>query len=416
MIVVFIVFVMDILERFLSYARVNTQSDGTSGIVPSTLSQMSFARRLADDLRGIGLCDVEVSGFGYVTGTLEGNCGRDVPTVGFIAHIDTSPDFSASGVCPRVVRGYDGGDIVLNGEEGVVLSPVDFPELGRYVGDDIVVTDGRTLLGADDKAGVSAIFDGLERLMSGGVEHGRVRVCFTPDEEIGQGADHFDVEGFGADFAYTVDGGAVGELEYETFNAAEAVVTVRGRNVHPGYAYHKLRNSMRIASQFMEMLPRFQTPEHTEGYDGFFHLTMMEGCVERTVLKYIVRDFRRDRFEDRKRELVHLGNKLNQEFGAGTVEVVIRDQYYNMRECIEPVMFVVDYAREAMERCGVECRVLPVRGGTDGSRLSFMGLPTPNIFAGGENFHGRYEYLPVGSLRKAGEVVAKLAEVVCERG
>lgn len=407
---------MDILDRFLAYARVNTQSDETSGIVPSTLSQMSFARRLADDLRGIGLTDVCVSEFGYVTGTLEGNCGRVVPTVGFVAHIDTSPDFSAKGVNPRVVRGYDGGDIVLDAGEGVVLSPVEFPELGRYVGEDIVVTDGRTLLGADDKAGVAAIFDGLERLMGGGVEHGRVRVCFTPDEEIGQGADHFDVEGFGADFAYTVDGGAVGELEYETFNAAEAVVTVRGRNVHPGYAYHKLRNSMRIASQFMEMLPRFQTPEHTEGYDGFFHLTMMEGCVERTVLKYIVRDFKRDRFEDRKRELVHLGNKLNQEFGAGTVEVVIRDQYYNMRERIEPVMYVVDYAREAMERCGVECRVVPVRGGTDGSRLSFMGLPTPNIFAGGENFHGRYEYLPVGSLRKAGEVVAKLAEVVCERG
>lgn len=404
---------MDVVERFLTYAKVNTQSDEASGIVPSTLSQMDFARRLADDLRTIGMSDVDVSPYGYVTATLPATVGKPLPTVGFIAHMDTSPDFSARGVNPRIVTAYDGGDITLNESLGIRLSPGDFPELLQYVGQDIIVTDGTTLLGADDKAGIAAIFAAMEALMADTSRpHGKIRVCFTPDEEIGQGADHFDVEAFGADFAYTIDGGAVGELEFETFNAAEATVVVHGRNVHPGYAYHKMRNSMRIANQFVVMLPSFQTPEHTDGYDGFFHLTLMEGTVEKTTLKYIVRDFKRDRFDDRKRELLHLTNKLNAEFGAGTVETEIRDQYYNMREKIEPVMHVVDYARRAMEECGVECKIRPVRGGTDGSRLSFMGLPTPNIFAGGENFHGKYEYLPIPSLRKAAEVVARLAEVV----
>ncbi len=404
---------MDIVERFLTYAKVNTQSDETSGIVPSTLSQMDFAQRLADDLRSIGMHDVEVSPYGYVTATLPANTDRQLPTVGFIAHMDTSPDFSAKGVNPQIVTSYDGSDIVLNKEQNVILSPSDFPELLNYKGQDIIVTDGTTLLGADDKAGIAAIFDALESLLSDpSRKHGKIRVCFTPDEEIGQGADHFDVTAFGADFAYTIDGGAVGELEYETFNAAEATVTIHGRNVHPGYAYHKMRNSMRIASQFTVMLPSFQTPEHTNGYDGFFHLTLMEGTVEKTTLKYIIRDFKRDRFEDRKKEMLHLTNKLNAEFGAGTVETSIRDQYYNMREKIEPVICVVDYARQAMTDCGIECKTVPVRGGTDGSRLSFMGLPTPNIFAGGENFHGKYEYLPIPSLRKAGQVIARLAEVV----
>lgn len=404
---------MDIVERFLTYAKVNTQSDETSGIVPSTLSQMDFAQRLADDLRSIGMQDVEVSPYGYVTATLPANTDRQLPTVGFIAHMDTSPDFSAKGVNPRIVTAYDGSDIVLNNEQNIILSPSDFPELLNYKGQDIIVTDGTTLLGADDKAGIAAIFDAMESLMADpSRKHGKIRVCFTPDEEIGQGADHFDVPAFGADFAYTIDGGAVGELEYETFNAAEATVTIHGRNVHPGYAYHKMRNSMRIASQFTVMLPSFQTPEHTNGYDGFFHLTLMEGTVEKTTLKYIIRDFKRDRFEDRKKEMLHLTNKLNAEFGPGTVETTIRDQYYNMREKIEPVIYVVDYARQAMTDCGIECKTVPVRGGTDGSRLSFMGLPTPNIFAGGENFHGKYEYLPIPSLRKAGQVVARLAEVV----
>lgn len=407
---------MDILQRFLAYAKVNTQSDETSGIVPSTLSQMDFAQRLAADLKAIGMSEVSVSEYGYVTATLPSNTAKQVPTVGFIAHMDTSPDFSAKGVNPRVVHAYDGSDIVLNESLGVVLSPSEFPELLNYKGQDIIVTDGTTLLGADDKAGIAAIFDALENLIANpSREHGKIRVCFTPDEEIGQGADHFDVQAFGADFAYTIDGGAVGELEYETFNAAEAVVVINGRNVHPGYAYHKMRNSMRIASQFTVMLPSFQTPEHTNGYDGFFHLTLMEGTVEKTTLKYIIRDFKRDRFEDRKKEILHLTNKLNAEFGPGTVETTIRDQYYNMREKIEPVMYVVDYARQAMADCGIECKTVPVRGGTDGSRLSFMGLPTPNIFAGGENFHGKYEYLPIPSLRKAGEVVARLAEVVAAR-
>ena len=404
---------MDIVERFLTYAKVNTQSDETSGIVPSTLSQMDFAQRLADDLRSIGMQDVEVSPYGYVTATLPANTDLQLPTVGFIAHMDTSPDFSAKGVNPRIVTAYDGSDIILNNEQNIILSPSDFPELLNYKGQDIIVTDGTTLLGADDKAGIAAIFDAMESLMADpSRKHGKIRICFTPDEEIGQGADHFDVPAFGADFAYTIDGGAVGELEYETFNAAEATVTIHGRNVHPGYAYHKMRNSMRIASQFTVMLPSFQTPEHTNGYDGFFHLTLMEGTVEKTTLKYIIRDFKRDRFEDRKKEMLHLTNKLNAEFGPGTVETSIRDQYYNMREKIEPVIYVVDYARQAMTDCGIECKTVPVRGGTDGSRLSFMGLPTPNIFAGGENFHGKYEYLPIPSLRKAGQVVARLAEVV----
>lgn len=404
---------MDILDRFLTYVKVNTQSDETTGLTPSTLPQLDFAKRLAADLLAIGMSDVEVSPCGYVTATLPANTAAELPTVGFIAHMDTSPDFSAQGVKPRIVKAYDGNDIVLNAELGLTLSTAEFPELLRYVGQDVVVTDGTTLLGADDKAGIAAIFGAVESLMANpSAKHGKIRVCFTPDEEIGEGADHFDVEAFGADFAYTIDGGAIGELEYETFNAAEATLVFTGRNVHPGSAYHKMRNSMRVASQFVVNLPSFQTPEHTQGYEGFFHLTHFEGEVEKSTLKYIIRDFRRDRFEDRKKEMEHLVNKFNAQYGDGAVTLTIRDQYYNMREKIEPVMYVVDYARRAMSDCGVECRVQPVRGGTDGSRLSFMGLPTPNIFAGGENFHGRYEFLPVPSLRKAAEVVARIAEVV----
>lgn len=405
---------LDILDRFLTYAKVNTQSDETTGLTPSTLSQLDFAQRLAADLKEIGMQDVSVSQYGYVTATLPSNTGKEgVPTIGFIAHMDTSPDFSAKNVKPRIVSSYDGKDITLNQELDITLSPVEFPELLNYVGQDIVVTDGTTLLGADDKAGVAAIFAAMEDLMAHPErKHGKIRICFTPDEEIGEGADHFDVEGFGAEFAYTIDGGAIGELEYETFNAAEATIVFTGRNVHPGSAYHKMRNSMRMASQFVCNLPSFQTPEHTQGYDGFFHLTHMDGSVEKSTLKYIIRDFRRDRFEDRKKELAHLVNKFNAQYGEGSVALSVRDQYYNMREKIEPVMHVVDFARQAMADCGVECKVSPVRGGTDGSRLSFMGLPTPNIFAGGENFHGKYEFLPVPSLRKAGEVIARLAEVV----
>ena len=404
---------MDILERFLAYVKVNTQSDETTGLTPSTLPQLDFAQRLADDLRAIGMQEVAVSQYGYVTATLPANTDAKVPTVGFIAHMDTSPDFSACNVRPRIVEAYDGKDITLNEEQNIILSPSEFPELLRYVGQDIVVTDGLTLLGADDKAGACAIFAAMEDLIAHPERrHGKIRVCFTPDEEIGEGADHFDVEGFGAEFAYTIDGGAIGELEYETFNAAEATVVFSGRNVHPGSAYHKMRNSMRVASQFVVNLPSFQTPEHTQGYEGFFHLTHMDGSVEQTTLKYIIRDFKRDRFEDRKKEMEHLANKFNAQYGEDSVVLTIRDQYYNMREKIEPVMYVVDYARRAMADCNVECKVTPVRGGTDGSRLSFMGLPTPNIFAGGENFHGKYEFLPIPSLRKAAEVIARLAEVV----
>ena len=408
---------MDILERFLSYAKRNTQSDESTGLVPSTISQMDFARDLARDLADIGLQEVSVSEFGYVMATLPASPGvsDDVPTIGFIAHMDTSPDFSAHGVNPRIVANYDGSDIVLDSAHNIVMSTAEFPELLRYVGQDIVVTDGHTLLGADDKAGICAIFSAMEALIANPQRrHGRIRVCFTPDEEIGQGADHFDVFAFGASYAYTVDGGAVGELEYETFNAAEASIVITGRNVHPGSAYHKMRNSMRIASQFITLLPHFSTPEHTRDYEGFFHLTHMEGTVEQTTLHYIIRDFRRDRFEERKKELQHLVNKLNAEYGDGTVSIDMHDQYYNMREKIEPVIHIVDFARQAMQDCGIECKVVPVRGGTDGSRLSFMGLPTPNLFAGGENFHGKFEFLPVPSLRKAAEVVARIAEVVAK--
>ncbi len=377
---------------------------------------MDFAHRLEADLKNIGLSDVQVSEYGYVTATLPSNTSASVPTVGFIAHMDTSPDFSARNVNPRIITSYDGKDITLNAEKNIVMTTADFPELLNYVGQDIIVTDGLSLLGADDKAGIAAIFSALEHLISHPeIKHGKIRICFTPDEEIGQGADHFDVPAFAADFAYSIDGGAIGELEFETFNAAEAQVVITGRNVHPGYAYHKMRNSMRIASQFIQLLPSFQTPEHTDGYDGFFHLTQMDGSVEKTTLKYIIRDFKRDRFEDRKKEIRHMTNKLNAEFGPDTVVTTIRDQYYNMREKIEPVMYVVDYAKKAMELSGVECKITPVRGGTDGSRLSFMGLPTPNIFAGGENFHGKYEYLPINSLRKAAEVIYNIAAVVAQK-
>ncbi len=344
--------------------------------------------------------------------TLPANTGGDIPTVGFIAHLDTSPDMSGRHVNPRIVSKYDGGDIVLNAAEGIVLSPAGFPELKDYVGQDLIVTDGNTLLGADDKAGIAEIVTAVDYLLQHPeIKHGKIRIAFNPDEEIGQGAHKFDVEHFGADWAYTMDGGAVGELEYENFNAAVARVTFNGRNVHPGYAKHKMVNSMRIANQFVIMLPRWETPEHTEDYEGFYHLVSMEGTVEKSVLTYIIRDHDRDRFERRKKELEHLTRKINHEF-PDCCSIEIKDQYYNMREKIEPVMHVVDYARQAMKLAGVEPKVQPIRGGTDGAQLSFKGLPCPNIFAGGLNFHGRYEFVPVPSMEKATKVIVEIARLV----
>lgn len=402
----------NLVDRFLEYVGHDTQSDDRTGLVPSTPGQMDFAHHLAAELQRIGLKDVSVSAYGYVTATLPSNIDREVPVVGFIAHVDTSPDMSGRGVRPRIVRQYDGGDIVLNEQLNIVLSAGEFPELGQYAGQDIIVTDGTTLLGADDKAGVAEIVTAMEYMLHHPeVRHGKIRICFTPDEEIGCGADHFDVEAFGAEFAYTVDGGELGELEFETFNAAEATIAFHGRNVHPGYALHKMRNSMRIAAQFISMLPRHQTPEHTEGYEGFYHLTSMQGDVELTTLKYIIRDFNREIFEQRKKEIEHLVHKTNAEFGDGTAELQMHDQYYNMREKIEPVRHIVDLAQRAMEDCGVRCSIVPVRGGTDGSRLSFMGLPTPNLFTGGHNYHGRYEFIPIESMVKAAQVVVRIAEL-----
>lgn len=402
-----------LVDRFLEYVKFDTQSDELTNLTPSTPGQMIFARHLKDELKRIGLSDVVLDDNGYLMATLPGNIeGADVPTVGFIAHLDTSPDMSGRHVAPRIVENYDGGDIVLNSAAGVVLSPADFPELLHYKGQALIVTDGKTLLGADDKAGVAEIITAMEYLLAHPeIKHGPVRVAFNPDEEIGRGAHKFDVPAFGADFGYTMDGGEIGELEFENFNAAVAKVSFKGRNVHPGYAKHKMVNSMRIANQFMIMLPRWETPEHTEGYEGFYHLVGMEGTVEQATLTYIIRDHDRDRFERRKKELEHLARKINNEF-PGCCEIEINDQYYNMREKIEPVMFIIDLARQAMENVGVAPKVQPIRGGTDGAQLSFKGLPCPNIFAGGLNFHGRYEFVPIPSMEKAMDTIVEICRLV----
>ena len=380
---------MNVLDRFLSYVKFDTQSDELTNLTPSTPGQMVFAQALEKELKALGLKDITLDENGYLMATLPSNTDHKVPTVGFIAHLDTSPDMSGRHVNPRLVENYDGGDIVLDAESGITLSPESFPEMKDYIGQTLVVTDGKTLLGADDKAGIAEIITAVEYLKNHPeIKHGDIRIGFNPDEEIGLGAHKFDVKHFGADFAYTMDGGAIGELEYENFNAASAKVTFKGRNVHPGYAKHKMINSIRIANQFSIMLPRWETPEHTEDYEGFYHLIGFEGTVEETTLTYIVRDHDMDRFERRKKELEHLVRKINNEFpGCATIE--LKDQYYNMREKIEPVMYVIDIAKQAMLNADVTPKVQPIRGGTDGAQLSFKGLPCPNIFAGGLNFHGR---------------------------
>lgn len=405
---------MTVTDRFLDFVKFDTQSDELTNMTPSSPGQMEFAKYLKAVLLGMGLEDVTLDDYGYLFATLPANTDKDVPVVGFIAHMDTSPDMSGRHVNPRIVRNYDGTPIVLNEAEGVILGPDEFPELSGYVGNDLIVTDGTTLLGADDKAGIAEIISAVAYLQSHPeIKHGKIRIGFNPDEEIGLGAHKFDVEKFGCDFAYTMDGGAIGELEYENFNAASAKVTIKGRNVHPGYAKHKMINSIRVANNFIAMLPRWETPEHTEGYEGFYHLVGIEGNVEQTILTYIIRDHDRARFESRKREIEHLCRKTNMEY-PGCCSVEIKDQYYNMREKIEPMMHIIEVVEKAMREAGVEPRVQPIRGGTDGAQLSFKGLPCPNIFAGGENFHGRYEYVSIQSMEKATEVIVNICRIVAE--
>ena len=406
---------MTVVDRFLQYVKFDTQSDELTNLTPSTPGQMIFAQHLEKDLKELGLSDISLDSNGYLMATLPSNCDKQVPTVGFIAHLDTSPDMSGHHVSPRIIEKYEGGDITLNADKKIVLSPSQFPELEDYKGQALIVTDGNTLLGADDKAGIAEIIAAVEYLKSHPeIKHGDIRIAFNPDEEIGQGAHKFDVQKFGADWAYTMDGGAIGALEYENFNAAVAKVTFSGRNVHPGYAKHKMINSIRIANQYAIMLPRWETPEHTEGYEGFYHLVGIEGNVEKTVLTYIIRDHDRDRFERRKKELEHLARKINNEFPE-CAEIEIKDQYYNMLEKIKPVMHIVDIAKEAMERAGVVPKVQPIRGGTDGAQLSFKGLPCPNIFAGGLNFHGRYEFIPIPSMEKATDTIIEICKIVAEQ-
>ncbi|GAF02236.1 peptidase T [Saccharicrinis fermentans] len=402
----------NIKDRFLKYVGIDTQSDTDTGLTPSTPGQMRFSEQLVEELKEIGLHEVELDDNGYVMATIPSNIKKEVPVMGFIAHVDTSPDFTGKHVNPQILEGYDGQDIVLNKEENIIMETADFPELKNYVGQTLITTDGTTLLGADDKAGVAEIVTAAEYLMKHPeIKHGKIRIGFTPDEEIGAGADYFDVKKFGAEYAYTMDGGEIGELEYENFNAALAKITVLGRNVHPGYAKNKMRNSIRIANQIISLLPRVETPEHTSGYEGFFHLMSFKGEVEKSELTYIIRDFKRGRFEDRKKEMAHLVSKINSEYGKGTASVEIKDQYYNMCEKVKPVMHIVEQAKKAMEEVGVKPNIKPIRGGTDGARLSFMGLPTPNIFAGGHNFHGRFEFVPLQSMEKAVEVILKIVEL-----
>lgn len=408
---------MNVVDRFLNYVKFDTQSDELTNMTPSTPGQMEFAEYLKEELEKLGLSNISLDANGYLMATLPGNVpAGSVPTVGFIAHVDTSPDMSGHNVSPRIVKNYDGGDITLNAERGIVLSPTEFPELKHYVGQDLIVTDGTTLLGADDKAGIAEIITAVAYLKDHPeIKHGDIRIAFNPDEEIGQGAHKFDVQQFGADWAYTMDGGEIGELEYENFNAAVARVIFTGRNVHPGYAKHKMINSMRVANQFAIMLPRWETPEHTEGYEGFYHLVGMQGTVEETTLTYIIRDHDRDRFERRKKEFEHLARKINKEY-PGCCRLEIKDQYYNMREKIEPMMHIIRTAEEAMRMADITPVVVPIRGGTDGAQLSFKGLPCPNIFAGGLNFHGRYEYVPIPSMEKAVEVIVNIAKLVAQQG
>lgn len=402
----------NLLERFIRYIKIDTESDPESNTTPSTQKQFELANLLVEELKALGLTDANVDENCYVMATLPANTDKQTPTIGFIAHLDTSPDFSGANVNPQIIENYDGGDLTLNAEKNIVLSPKDFPELKQYKGKTLITTDGNSLLGADDKAGIAEIMTALEILHNNPqIKHCTIKVAFTPDEEIGRGADKFDVEKFGADFAYTLDGGPIGELEYENFNAAEAIITVSGRSVHPGTAKNQMINSQHIAMEFNSLLPVNQRPEYTEKYEGFFHLISTKGEVEQTKLHYIIRDHDRKLFEQKKLLVYKIAEMLNAKYGRNLVKAEVRDQYYNMREKIEPVMYIVELAKKAMKAVDVEPIIQPIRGGTDGAKLSFMGLPTPNIFAGGHNFHGKYEYIPLQSMQKAVEVVLKIVEM-----
>ena len=407
---------MTVIERFLKYVSFDTQSDENTGVTPSTSKQMVFAQYLQSELEDLGLEDISLDENGYLFATLPANVDREIPTIGFIAHMDTSPDMSGKDVNPRIVADYRGQDIPLCEEEGIILSPKQFPELLDYIGEDLIVTDGHTLLGADDKAGIAEIVGAMTYLKAHPeIKHGKIRIGFNPDEEIGLGAHQFDVEKFGCKWAYTMDGGEVGELEFENSNAAAAKVHVKGLNVHPGYAKGKMVNSMLVANAFIAMLPENETPATTEGYEGYFHLIGMAGEVENTTLSFIIRDHDRAKFEARKALMEVCAGKLNEKYGAGTVTVEVKDQYYNMRQQVEPLMHIIDIAFAAMQEAGVEPKVKAIRGGTDGAQLSFKGLPCPNIFAGGLNFHGRYEFVPIQSIEKAMKVVVKIAELTAKR-
>ena len=404
-----------LIDRFVSYVTVDTESDPTSESTPSTAKQWDLANALVDELKHIGLEDVTIDQNAYIMATLPSNVSHKVPTIGFISHFDTTPDFTGKDVKPQIIENYDGKDIVLNKEQNIILSPSYFEDLLLYKGQTLITTDGTTLLGADDKAGITEIVSAMEYLVQHPeIKHGKIRIGFTPDEEIGRGAHKFDVEKFDADWAYTMDGSQVGELEYENFNAAGALVSIKGKIVHPGYAKGKMVNSMYIATDYINSLPRLETPEHTQDRQGFFHLYSVTGEVDSTQLQYIIRDHDKEHFEARKEMMLKLADELNSQLGEPCVSVEIKDQYFNMREKIEPVMHIVDIAQKAMEQAGIKPLIKPIRGGTDGSQLSFKGLPCPNIFAGGHNFHGRFEYVPVESIQKAIEVIINIAKLVGE--
>jgi tripeptide aminopeptidase len=406
-----------LIDRFVRYVKIDTQSDDTvTDRFPSTEKQLVLSNLLVKELKELGAQEVEIDEYGYVMATIPANTNKPIPVLGFLAHVDTSPDMPGNNVNPRFVENYNGSEIVLNKDLGVVLSPNEFPELKNYMGQTLIVTDGTTLLGADDKAGVAEIMTAVEFMLKNpDFKHGKIRIGFTVDEEVGRGVDHFDVKRFGADFGYTLDGGAIGELEFENFNAASAKISIQGRNIHPGYAKDKMLNAILIAQEFNSLLPAHERPEHTQGYEGFYHLIKMDGSVEKATFQYIIRDHDRKKFEARKAYMQRIADYMNTKYGQGTVTLELKDQYYNMREKVEPVYHVVSTAIEAMEAVGVKPKVKPIRGGTDGARLSYMGLPCPNLFAGGENFHGKHEYVPIESMVKATEVMLKIIELYASK-
>ncbi|MFB9108406.1 peptidase T [Flavobacterium gyeonganense] len=410
-----------IIDRFISYVTIDTESDPNSQTTPSTAKQWNLANKLVEELKVIGLEDVTIDDKAYIMATLPSNVEHEVPTIGFVSHFDTSPDFSGANVKPQIVENYDGKDIVLNTEKNIVLSPDYFKDLLQYKGQTIITTDGTTLLGADDKAGITEIVSAMEYLIQHPeIKHGKIRIGFTPDEEIGRGAHHFDVDKFGAQWAYTMDGSQIGELEYENFNAAGAKITFKGKSVHPGYAKGKMINSMLIANDFINELPKGETPQETKGYEGFFHVHHIKGNIEETVLELIIRDHNKKKFEKRKELIQKIAKKFNKKFakqyGEDIVIAEVKDQYYNMKEKVLPVKHIVDIAEKAMRELNIKPIIKPIRGGTDGSQLSFMGLPCPNIFAGGHNFHGKYEYVPAESIQKATDVIVKIAELTATPG